>query len=87
VKISRWSKADTRWYLAVHCAKCHIPIPFALDHSEGVTERQSPAAGKLVLTCTVETCKHRADYTGAAILRFQKQPGETSEPRRHYASS
>jgi hypothetical protein len=45
---------------------------FGLDHSEGAIE--SLPAAKLVLTCTVDNCRHKADYTTAAVLRFQKQP-------------
>jgi hypothetical protein len=63
-------KTETRWYLAVRCEKCESPIMFALDHTEG--GRDNPPAAKLVLTCAGDTCRHRADYTAAAILRFQK---------------
>lgn len=81
MNISRWSSIDLRWYLAVRCEKCQVPILFALDRSEGAEERQPPPAGKLVLTCTLDKCKHKADYTTAAVLRFQKQPGATNETR------
>lgn len=77
-----WARADVRWYLGVRCQKCKVPILFALDRSEGSEERQAPPAGKLVLTCTLDKCKHKADYTRAAVLRFQKQPGETIDSGR-----
>src|SRR5262245_36364405 len=35
MRISRWSKVDTKWYLGVCCRKCGAPILFALDHSDG----------------------------------------------------
>jgi hypothetical protein len=74
MKISRFSKVDARWYLAVPCAKCQSPIFFALDYGDGVEERNSPPAGKLVLTCPLVRCGHRSDYTGTATMRMQKQP-------------
>ena len=73
MRISQWSKADTRWYLGVRCHKCHVPILFALDHSEG--EAKPARAGKLVLTCPLAECRHRDDYSSAAVSRFQKQAG------------
>ncbi len=76
MNISRWPKTDTRWYLGVRCSKCRVPILFALDHSEGLGERQPPPADKLVLTCPLEKCGHRADYTSAAVARFQKKAEE-----------
>jgi hypothetical protein len=82
LKISHWSKVDTRWYLGVSCAQCHVPILFALDYSDGEAERQPLAAGKLVLTCTQTDCRHKADYTAASVSRFQKEPGAAQEPRR-----
>ena len=69
---SQWSKVDTRWYLGVQCQKCHGTILFALDRSEGTGEGASPLAGKLVLTCTTDKCRHRADYTAASVSRFRK---------------
>lgn len=72
MSINSWSRTDTRWYLAVRCEKCKFPIMFGLDRSEGALE--SLPAAKLVLTCTVDNCRHKADYTTAAVLRFQKQP-------------
>jgi hypothetical protein len=86
VNISRWSRIDTRWYLAVRCEQCQLPILFALDRSEGANEGQPPPAGKLVLTCTLDECRHKADYTTAAVLRFQKQTDETNETRRNHES-
>jgi hypothetical protein len=79
MNISRWPKNDLRWYLGVACAKCKTPILFALDHSEGVEERQSPPPEKLVLTCNLATCRHKADYTSAAFRRFQKEAGATNQ--------
>jgi hypothetical protein len=70
---------DTRWYLGVRCHKCYEPILFALDRSEGTAESTPPSAGKLVLTCTTEQCRHRADYTAAPVSRFQKQPADPME--------
>jgi hypothetical protein len=83
LNISRWPKADLRWYLGVRCQKCHLPILFALDHSEGEGKRQPLSAGKLVLTCPLDSCRHQADYTGAAVSRFQKQPGKPNETGRN----
>ena len=78
MNISNWSRVDTRWYLAVCCEKCRAPILFAVDRSDGSVEHQTQPADKLVLTCTLDTCRHKGDYTAAAILRFQKQPAEKS---------
>jgi hypothetical protein len=82
VNISRWPKADLQWYLGVRCRKCRMPILFARDRSEGDGDVAPPPAGKLVLTCPLDTCKHQADYTATALSRFQKQqananPNET----------
>ena len=77
---SSWSRTDTRWYLAVRCQKCKLPIIFGLDHSEGAKE--SLPAAKLVLTCAVDNCKYKADYTAASVFRFQKQPVVANEDRR-----
>ncbi|OLE90570.1 MAG: hypothetical protein AUF79_09890 [Crenarchaeota archaeon 13_1_20CM_2_51_8] len=76
-----------RWYLGVRCQKCHMPILFALDHSEGAGKRQALSAGKLVLTCPLENCRHQADYTGAVVSRFQKQPGKPNETGRNNESN
>ena len=81
MKISRWSKIDTRWYLAVRCVKCESPIFFALDYGDGVEDRNSPPPEKLVLTCTLASCGHKADYTSAAIMRLQKPPASGTAPR------
>jgi hypothetical protein len=62
------------WYLGVRCQKCHTPILFARDNSEGERDVPPPPAGKLILTCPLDKCRHRADYTAAAVSRFQKQP-------------
>jgi hypothetical protein len=81
MRISRWSKVDARWYLGVHCRECETPILFALDHSEG--EVQPAPAGKLLLTCGKAECRHRADYSKATVLRFQKPTpalNETGSP-------
>ena len=72
MRISSWSKIDTRWYLGVHCRKCRAPILFALDHTGEVNP--APAA-KLLLTCGHLECRHRADYSKARISRFQKPTG------------
>ena len=61
------------WYLGVRCRKCRMPILFARDRSEGGEPPASPA-GKLVLTCPVDNCRHQADYTALAVTRFQKPP-------------
>ena len=79
MNISRWPKADMRWYLGVRCQKCRLPILFALDRSEGSGKRETLSAGKLVLTCPLDNCRHQADYTGAKLSRFQKQPGKPNE--------
>jgi len=59
-----------------------MPILFALDSSEGTKEGQPASAGKLVLTCPVDECRHQADYTAAAVSRFQKSPGKPNETER-----
>ncbi len=76
-----------RWYLGVRCQKCHMPILFALDASEGAGKRQSLSAGKLVLTCPMENCRHQADYTVAAVSRFQKRPDKPNQTERSNESS
>ena len=43
---------------------------FGLDHSE--ESKDTRPAAKLVLTCAADNCRHNADYTAAAVLRFQK---------------
>jgi len=68
-----------RWYLGVRCKKCRLPILFALDRTEGAEKREPLSAGKLVLTCPLDNCRHQADYTGAAVSRFQKQPVKPNE--------
>lgn len=83
MNITNWSRVDTRWYLAACCEKCRAPILFAVDHSDGSEEPQPQPADKLVLTCTQDTCRHKGDYTAAAILRFQKQPGAKSATGRN----
>ena len=78
MRITRWPKADSNWYLGVRCRKCQTAILFALDHSTGETE--PPPAGKLFLTCSSAECGHRADYSKATVSRFQKpqpRPNET----------
>jgi len=79
LNISRWPKTDTRWYLGVRCKKCRLPILFALDGTEGAEKREPLSAGKLVLTCPLDNCRYQADYTGAAVSRFQKQPVKPNE--------
>ena len=81
MKISRWPKIDTRWYLAVRCVNCESPIFFALDYGDGVEDRSSPPPEKLVLTCALASCGLRSDYTSAAIMRLQKQPALGTAPR------
>jgi len=79
---TQWSRTDQRWYLSVRCRKCHSPILFAVDHSDGSqggTETQPSAM--LVLTCTIDECKHRADYTDAVVIRLQKSPADVAAPR------
>lgn len=70
----QWSRPDQRWYLGVHCRKCQAPILFAVDYSDGTQGGQTPPAATLVLTCTIDECKHQEDYTGAVVLRLQKSP-------------
>jgi len=79
-----WAKPDERWYLGVRCRKCHLPILFALDRNDG---GQPLSTWKLVLTCTVDTCKHKADYTAAAVSRFQKQSATPKEAVRNHENS
>jgi len=81
-----WAKTDERWYLGVRCRKCHLPILFALDRTDG--EQQQPVTTwKLVLTCSVDNCKHRADYTAAAVSRFQKSADSSKEPARKHENT
>jgi hypothetical protein len=81
VNVSSWPKADKQWYLGVRCRRCRVPILFALDRSGGTGKPQAPSTGRLVLTCTLETCGHRADYTTAAVSRFQKEPFKPNETK------
>ena len=76
----QWSRPDQRWYLGVRCRKCHSPILFAVDHSDGTQGGQTPPAATLVLTCAINECKHKADYTGAVVLRLQKSPADITKP-------
>lgn len=78
--ISQWSKADTKWYLGVNCAKCQTPILFAVDHND--QELRPPGTGTLFLTCSIATCRHQSDYSSAKISRFQKQPEISSEAKK-----
>jgi hypothetical protein len=78
----QWSRTDQRWYLGVNCSKCRSPILFAVDHSDGIRAEQTPPAATLVLTCTIDQCKHKADYTGAVVLRLQKSPADLTKPIR-----
>ena len=59
-----------------------MPILFALDRSNGVEADQPPLAAKLVLTCTLNTCRYQADYTAAAVTRFRKRPDKPGEAGR-----
>ena len=77
----QWSRTDQRWYLGVHCRKCHSPILFAVDNSDGIQGPQTQPSAMLVLTCTIDGCKHKADYTGAVVLRLQKSPADVRAPR------
>ena len=79
--VSSWPKADKQWYLGVRCRRCRLPILFAVDRSEGTGEARAPSAGRLVLTCTLETCRYRADYNTATVARFQKEPVKRNETR------
>ena len=81
MNVSSWPKADKQWYLGVRCRRCRVPILFAVDRSGGTGEARAPSAGRLVLTCTLETCRHRADYTTAVVARFQKEPVKPNETR------
>jgi hypothetical protein len=71
MRISQWSKIDTKWYLGVRCRKCESPILFGLDRSEGAVE--PGPAGKLFLTCARADCRHQGDYSAAPVSRFQKE--------------
>lgn len=73
MRISQWSKIDTKWYLGVSCRKCGAPILFALDHSEGEGQPAAPQR-KLLLTCPMAECRDQADYSTATVTRFQKPP-------------
>ena len=75
----QWSRTEERWYLGVRCRRCHSPILFAVDHSDGSQGTQSAPAGTLVLTCTIDDCRHKADYTGAVVLRLQKSPADLNK--------
>jgi hypothetical protein len=77
MRITRWSKVDTKWYLGVRCRKCRAPILFAVDNSDGA---HPPApARKLVLTCAIAECRHQADYSATGVPRFQKQTDAPKE--------
>jgi hypothetical protein len=78
VNVPRWPKANEQWYLGVRCRKCRKPILFALDRSEGLP----PLARKLVLTCTLDTCRHQADYSAEAVSRFKKDPPKPVKPEK-----
>ena len=71
MRFSPSAKADARWYLGVRCLQCLAPILFAVDHG-GAPQEFMPSSRKLVLTCSAEKCRHRADYTAEKVLRFQK---------------
>jgi hypothetical protein len=77
---TQWSRTDQRWYLGVLCRKCRSPILFAVDYSDGGTN-QMALTGMLMLTCTHEACKHKADYTDAIVLRFQKSMSTINQNR------
>ena len=79
---SQWSRTDERWYLGVRCRKCHSPILFAVDHSDGSQGGQNPPAATLVLTCAIDECRHKADYTGAVVLRQQKSQADITKTMR-----
>jgi hypothetical protein len=64
-----------------------MPILFALDHSDGTKEGQPASAGKLVLTCPLDECGHQADYTAAAVSRFQKMAVKPTEVGRNNEGS
>jgi hypothetical protein len=63
-----------------------MPILFALDRTEGSNEGSLSVTGKLVLTCTLDKCKHQADYTAAAVSRFRKPTEPTKTPETHETS-
>ena len=77
----QWSRTDQRWYLGVRCRKCHSPILFAVDNSDGIQSTQTQPSTMLVLTCALDECKHKADYTGSVVLRLQKSPADVATPR------
>jgi hypothetical protein len=77
-----WPRPDERWYLGVSCRKCRSPILFAVDYSEGVQDRRAPPPDILVLTCNANACRHKADYTGAAVSRLQKSPTDVNQTMR-----
>jgi len=64
-----------------------MPILFALDRSEGAKEGQPLSAGRLVLTCPLDDCRHQADYTTVAVSRFQKMSGKPNKIGRNNESS
>jgi hypothetical protein len=73
MRFSRASKSvESKWFLGVRCRKCSSPILFAQDRSEG--EGALAPLAKLVLTCSQAGCGAKADYSGAAISRFQNGP-------------
>ena len=81
MNISAWPKEQARWYFGVRCKKCHSPILFALDRQQGAGAPPISAA-KLVLTCELENCGYQADYTAAAVSRYQKQPAKPGKTAR-----
>lgn len=78
MNLTRPRKNDTRWYLGVRCQRCRTPILFGLDHSEGGREAL-PTSRKLLLTCSLDKCRYRADYTAEKVLRFQKPQANENE--------
>jgi hypothetical protein len=87
VNILQWPKNDLRWYLGVRCQKCKVPILFALDRSDGAGEGQPTSPAKLFLTCSREKCRHQADYSAAAVSRFQRRPDSFNDTTRKHESS
>ena len=67
---SNWHNSEPKSYLGVHCNKCGSPILFAIDRSDGNPEQVSFA--RLVLTCSQDECRHRADYSSATASQFRR---------------
>jgi hypothetical protein len=77
MRISHWSKVDTRWYLGVLAG--NAKRQFYLLSTRATGEVRPSPAGKLLLTCPPAECRHQADYSAATVSRFQKESSALKE--------